>query len=232
MRQYIHVLALALLAVTPVASARFVSTDPVQPDTKTGDNFNRYHYAAGNPYRYTDPDGREIRVANVADRPRIQRMINSVAVGVYRFNRQGVLQQVRSSGDSSRYSQHYSNRLNAAIASDKVINISVGKEFNDAFTGKMQQVGGGATQGLGYGTALSDQNVMVTGESYSHPDMLTTTGDLLTQSPAMVLMHELVGHAIPGAVGSDTGNAVGNENKVRIEIPDADLRMRDDDHVE
>lgn len=37
---------------------------------------------------------------------------------------------------------------------------------------------------------------------------------------------------IPGAVGSDTGNAVGNENKVRIEIPDADLRMRDERHVE
>lgn len=31
-------------------------------------------------------------------------------------------------------------------------------------------------------------------------------------------MHELVGHAIPRMAGSDTGNAISNENKVRSEI--------------
>lgn len=40
------------------ASARFVSTDPVTADQKTGANFNRYNYANNNPYRFTDPDGR------------------------------------------------------------------------------------------------------------------------------------------------------------------------------
>ena len=224
------ILFAALIVCVPVASARFVSTDPVQPDTKTGENFNRYHYAAGNPYRYTDPDGREIRAANPADRVRIERMVNSQAVGVYRFNRQGVLQQVRSTGDSSRYSQHYSNRLNQAIASDKTINVGIGNTYTTAFTGESVDVRGGLTQALGLG--LADQNVMVTGESYSSPDMLTSTGDPLVQSAASILMHEMVGHAIPGAVGSDTGNAVDNENKVRIEIPDADIRMRDPRHVE
>jgi hypothetical protein len=228
MKQRILV-ALALLVMAPIATARFVSTDPVKPETTTGENFNRYHYAAGNPYRYIDPDGREIRVANAADRPRIERMINSTAVGVYRFNRQGVLQQVRSSGDSSRYSSYYSSRLNAAIASDKVVNVGIGQTYTNPFTGEAREVHGGLTQALGPG--LSDQNVMITGESYTG-DMLTSTGDPLTQSPAMILMHEMVGHAIPGAVGSDTGNAVSNENKVRIEIPNADIRMRDEHHIE
>lgn len=41
---------------------RFLSVDPVVADTKTGWNFNRYNYAANNPYRFTDPDGREIRI--------------------------------------------------------------------------------------------------------------------------------------------------------------------------
>lgn len=39
-------------------SGRFVSTDPVVP-ADNGENFNRYEYANDNPYRYTDPDGRE-----------------------------------------------------------------------------------------------------------------------------------------------------------------------------
>jgi uncharacterized protein RhaS with RHS repeats len=41
----------------PIAG-RFLSTDPVTTDEKTGDLFNRYVYGRNNPYRYTDPDGR------------------------------------------------------------------------------------------------------------------------------------------------------------------------------
>jgi len=37
---------------------RFLSVDPVATDSKNGWNFNRYNYAANNPYRFTDPDGR------------------------------------------------------------------------------------------------------------------------------------------------------------------------------
>ena len=42
----------------PVA-VRFLSPDPVDVSTNNGSNFNRYWYANNNPYRYTDPDGRE-----------------------------------------------------------------------------------------------------------------------------------------------------------------------------
>jgi len=37
---------------------RFLSVDPVTADGNTGGNFNRYKYAANNPYKFTDPDGR------------------------------------------------------------------------------------------------------------------------------------------------------------------------------
>ena len=42
----------------PVAG-RFLSTDPVTSDANTGKDFNVYEYAKSNPYRYTDPDGRQ-----------------------------------------------------------------------------------------------------------------------------------------------------------------------------
>lgn len=38
---------------------RFLSVDPVIADSTLGTNFNRYWYANNNPYRFTDPDGRQ-----------------------------------------------------------------------------------------------------------------------------------------------------------------------------
>lgn len=40
------------------AIGRFLSVDPVGPLSDPVGYFGRYHYAANNPYRYTDPDGR------------------------------------------------------------------------------------------------------------------------------------------------------------------------------
>ncbi len=46
----------------PVA-LRFLSPDPVDVSASDGGNFNRYWYANNNPYKFTDPDGREVRFA-------------------------------------------------------------------------------------------------------------------------------------------------------------------------
>ncbi|WP_223250373.1 RHS repeat-associated core domain-containing protein [Marilutibacter maris] len=40
---------------------RFLSVDPVAANPNTGASFNRYVYANNNPYRFTDPDGRQSR---------------------------------------------------------------------------------------------------------------------------------------------------------------------------
>lgn len=48
-----------LLAAMGSAQARFVSVDPVQANANNGQNFNRYHYANNNPYKFTDLDGRQ-----------------------------------------------------------------------------------------------------------------------------------------------------------------------------
>jgi len=49
------------------AVGRFLSVDPVTADGATGANFNRYWYANDNPYRFTDPDGREPKSGYVHD---------------------------------------------------------------------------------------------------------------------------------------------------------------------
>lgn len=51
-------IALALFAGQ--ANARWLSVDPVQADPSTGQNFNRYWYGNNNPYKFIDPDGREV----------------------------------------------------------------------------------------------------------------------------------------------------------------------------
>lgn len=56
------VLALSLL-VTGHAAA---SNDPVTVNPNTGANFNRYAYANNNPYKFTDPDGREAKLNWIA----------------------------------------------------------------------------------------------------------------------------------------------------------------------
>jgi hypothetical protein len=40
-----------------------LSVDPVTNDANTGRSFNRYSYAENNPYKFIDPDGREIKWA-------------------------------------------------------------------------------------------------------------------------------------------------------------------------
>lgn len=58
------VLAGLLAFATGNANARWLSVDPVQADANTGQNFNRYWYANNNPYKFTDPDGRQVRELN------------------------------------------------------------------------------------------------------------------------------------------------------------------------
>jgi len=55
----------AICAMSGLAGPASASNDPVRANPNTGANFNRYAYANNNPYRFTDPDGREVKYALV-----------------------------------------------------------------------------------------------------------------------------------------------------------------------
>jgi len=77
-----------------------------------------------------------------------------------------------------------------------------------------------------------NREIVISGND--QPDAKSTEGEPLRNDAADVLAHEFVGHAIPQIVGSDTGNAVENENKVRRQLKDGEnqLRQAEPNHVE
>jgi hypothetical protein len=50
----------------PIAG-RFLSIDPMTVNTNKGENFNGFVYGANNPYKYVDPDGRDIKIVGTED---------------------------------------------------------------------------------------------------------------------------------------------------------------------
>ncbi|CAM1367949.1 conserved hypothetical protein [Tenacibaculum litopenaei] len=61
----------------------------------------------------------------------------------------------------------------------------------------------------------SDQTVVISGNE--NKNIKDTDGNQLRDEPADILVHEIIEHAVPKMVGSDTGNAVKNENKARAQ---------------
>lgn len=192
-------------------------------------SYTPYHYVHNNPVNLVDPTGMSaetVIVPNVDDRAKILSDINSQAAGKFEFDITGELVQVES-GSPETGSTYLADRLVEAIESDNVISISISETIEvGGKSYSLSENGQGATAGA---KANGDQRVVVTGRG--HTGATDVNGNQLNQSSADVLNHELVGHAIPGAVGTDTGNAVSNENKIRSDRNET-LRASDPDHTE
>lgn len=223
----------------------------VEPLIKKYPYLSSYVVFANSPILYTDPDGNEIVVPNVADREPILKMINARALGTFAFDKNGKLYQVSAKGDASRYSKYYADKLVAAI-NDKTykIEVLIGNDIKGATLnadGKTMDKDKGAAQNVdaesGGGVTFcgpkpgTDQVVYISGNE--NKTLTDTKGNPLRDEAADILAHELVGHAIPWtAVGTDTGNAVENENKVRKEykekgqVGESPLRAPEPGHTE
>lgn len=115
--------ALVLLALACNASARFVSTDPVQADPNAGQNFNRYYYANNNPYKFTDPDGRAVSLAGApADQQKFIQQTQQLTGTTVAPDRQGNL--TVQSTNSQVGSPGAATALNNAINATQTISLT------------------------------------------------------------------------------------------------------------
>lgn len=69
-----------------------MSIDPVTTNANTGNSFNRYAYADNNPYRFTDPDGRDALpvsngsgIANMISTMRKYERVEQSAAGTFKL---------------------------------------------------------------------------------------------------------------------------------------------------
>jgi uncharacterized protein RhaS with RHS repeats len=198
------------------AEARFLQVDPVAYK----DDLDLYTYVRNDPVNKTDPTGKVIacdssgasRISLCKD---IASKINAVANGTYQFVN-GKLQRVNDqSQGAGPHSETYSKALDAAISAKGVARIV---ELSDPGQKKVLDdvFGGGSTA---YSNHLTSIVTEISGDAVS--GYKDKRGNPLTESPEMILAHEIVGHLEPMLNGphiEKSANAVEDENTVRREL--------------
>ena len=218
-------------------TAQWLSPDPL---AEKDAYISPYVFCRDNAILYNDPDGREVIVRDKAQRAQVAAYINERAAGTFAFNSKGRLYlKERNIGEAG--SDYYTSRLEAAIKDKDKIRIGIAQTVT--INGKVEDVdknknfGGAVTTTETLTTTHTDPKTGKTSTSTSITADVTisgnpnttqkdTNGQPLRDTPADILAHEMVGHAIPGIVGPDTGNAVQNENKVRLQQPSGQNQQR------
>jgi RHS repeat-associated protein len=189
---------------------------------------------------------KSVSIPNKNQRPVILKMINDRASGQFDVDKNGRLYLVNKNKkdpkDDIDHSDYYRDRLVEAINGDKSITIIIrqkvkvtvkddGTFLTEKSTKDEDDIdsnhGGGATW-VGFG---NNQLVVISGNSNYDPNVLGTDGKTLSATSGDILLHELLAHAIPHTIGSDTGNGVSNENKARSQMKKR-LRQADENHKE
>jgi hypothetical protein len=183
-------------------------------------NAHLYHYAGNNPVKYTDPDGNTITIVDERDRIPLLNMINSVSADKFTVDSNGDL--VRDGNKKNGLfglgrSKEFSNRLQEGIMSDSRISLGISDtiqgltQSGHLADADVEEGGGGKTSNV-----FGFIHVRITDRD-SPEKIKMRDGSERTYNPTEILVHELVGHAIPRAT-QNNGNAVEKENIVRSEM--------------
>ena len=174
-----------------------------------------YAYCGNNPVMSIDPDGKKIYIPNKFQSVVLQ-MINTYSKTQYKVDAKGFMCIDKDAGINEKGATHYSERLSATIFAESMLTIEVGDKYTAKYgkvsrTYDVNKMGGGLTDK----TIKTNVKTIVSDKGHIVHD---TQGNEIKKTAAEVLIHEIVGHAAPSIVGTETGNAVKNENIVRREL--------------
>jgi hypothetical protein len=156
------------------ASARFVSVDPVHVNPQSAANFNRYHYGNNNPYRFTDPDGRQSRDLELIHKEAAKYgPPHLCCTSLTREQAGAIVDFIPGFGDAKGFAEAYNdpsigNVLGAAVGMVPIVG-DLGKQLirraDDLIqgAGKLERLKGGVRQGRVEGDAQSIFNTITEG---------------------------------------------------------------------
>ncbi|GHV58263.1 hypothetical protein AGMMS49579_25450 [Spirochaetia bacterium] len=163
----------------------------------------------------------KIQIVDTNDRSPILKIINSVSPDKYIVDSYGYLiQDSNKKNILFNWSQEFSNRIKEGIRSNKPLYLAIDKnipayDFNNGILRYPEVKGGGG----GITSYLRDSGLLfcyINGEN--SPDKVKMKdGTEQYYTPKDILIHEIIGHAIPRMLEIN-GNAVVNENIVRKEM--------------
>ena len=201
--------------------------DRVDPKCEEDYGVSPYAYCRNNPMKFIDKKGEKIKVPYIGQRETIVGYINQYTSNEFIVSPDGFLSLNKMSEPNKDKSQTYANRLIDAINADNTINIYIFDTYETEYGTK--QI---SDKGEGVTIRKDDYNidVRITGKEHN---VINEKGEIMKQSAADILMHELVGHAIPRIAPSriDTGNAKKNENIIRKEL-NVEEREEDEAHMQ
>ena len=175
---------------------RFLSVDPVAADGNSGDHFNRYWYADDNPFKFTDPDGRKVKVEGTWKEKRELRR---------------ALREIRKSNSES------AARLRELRQSDHVHTIRFPKEGEAPGNHTTGTIADESRPGVGTGSETVVDPTK--SETTTNKD-----GTEVVSSGKAVLTHELLGHGldkdrgkIDRSINPETGEKRSEESAMQAE---------------
>lgn len=178
----------------------FLSRDPVGFQADNVHSFNHYIYANNNPYRYVDPDGREVVSIDPENNRVLADHINQLATGRFGFDANNRLVMLSATGGDGK-SSFYTEQLQFAIEHPGIIRIDI----NRSPDAKATDIGTATRETIHSRITILDKTIGLQGMNGWIP-----------AAPDMQLAHELVEHAIPNlTLDNIKGSLPTRENIVR-----------------